>query len=54
MGGYNESVHAQFFAKNNSRLPRNKFQIQFWVINTFKKNFTAKKWSHVIAISGYA
>ena len=43
MGGYDESVNAQFFAKDNSMSARNKFLIQFLVINTFKKNFKAKK-----------
>ena len=43
MGGYDESEDAQIFAKNNSISARNKFKTQFWVINTFKKKFKAKK-----------
>ena len=53
MGGYDKSVNAQFFAKNNSMSARNEFKLQFWVINTLKKKFKAKKCNHVIAISGY-
>ena len=42
------------FAKINSMSARNKFKIQFWVINNVKKKFKAKKCNHVIAILGYA
>ena len=49
----NMSTH-NFFAKNNSMSARNKFYIQFWVINNYKKKFKAKKCNHVIAILGYA
>ena len=54
MGGYDKYVNAHVIAKNNSMSARNKFKIQFWVINNFKKNFKAKKCNHVIAILGYA